>query len=79
MIHQICKKSEIDLINTNLSIIRGRSMSQTAQKILAGRRIAIPKEMFEQCHLKDGEIVLVEQEDGKIIIIPAEVKPKIPA
>jgi len=54
-------------------------MSQSAQKILAGRRIAIPKEMFEQCHLKDGEIVLVEQEDGRIIIIPAEVKPKIPA
>ena len=79
MMSQTCKKSKINLINTDLSIIRGRSMSQSAQKILAGRRIAIPKEMFEQCHLKDGEIVLVEQENGKIIIIPAEVKPKIPA
>lgn len=53
-------------------------MSQTAQKILAGRRIAIPKEMFERSHLKDGEIVIVEQdENGVIRIVPAEVKPRI--
>ena len=58
----------------------GKSVSQNAQKILAGRRIAIPREMFEKSNLKDGEIVIIEQsEDGKITIIPAEVKPKIPA
>ena len=55
-------------------------MSQTAQKILAGRRIAIPREMFEKSDLKDGGIVIVEQdEDGRITIIPADVKPRVPA
>ena len=55
-------------------------MSQTAQKILAGRRIAIPKEMFEKSALEDGGIVLVEQdEDGRITIIPADVKARVPA
>ncbi|MBL4654095.1 MAG: hypothetical protein JKY53_14720 [Flavobacteriales bacterium] len=55
-------------------------MSQTAQKILAGRRIAIPREMFEKSSLEDGGIVLIEQsEDGKITIIPAEVKARVPA
>lgn len=52
-------------------------MSQIAQKILAGRRIAIPKEMFEKSLLEDGGIVLVEQdENGKITITPAEVTPR---
>ncbi|MCH7560557.1 MAG: AbrB/MazE/SpoVT family DNA-binding domain-containing protein [Thaumarchaeota archaeon] len=55
-------------------------MSQIAQKILAGRRIAIPKEMFEKSALEDGGIVLVEQdEDGRITIIPADVKARVPS
>ncbi len=59
---------------------KGTDMSQYAQKILAGRRIAIPKEMFEKSKLYDGGIVLVEQdENGRITIIPAEVKAKTPA
>ena len=70
----------IYLINSKMSKEEGRSVSQNAQKILAGRRIAIPKEMFEKSNLKDGEIVIVEQsEDGIITIIPAEVRRKIPA
>ncbi len=48
------------------------------QKILAGRRVAIPKEMFEKSQLNDGGIVLVSQaEDGTIQIKPAEVKARI--
>ena len=59
---------------------KGDIVSQSAQKILAGRRIAIPKEMFEKSQLYDGGIVLIEQDEkGIITIIPAEVKPKIPA
>jgi len=59
---------------------KGNIVNQSAQKILAGRRIAIPKEMFEKSELYDGGIVLVEQDEkGIISIIPAEVKRKIPA
>jgi len=51
--------------------------SSTPQKILAGRRIAIPKEMFTKSQMTDGGIVLISQnEDGSIRITPAEVRPK---
>lgn len=58
----------------------GTDLSQSAQKILTGRRIAIPKEMFEKSKLYDGGIVLIEQDErGRITIIPAEVKARKPA
>lgn len=59
---------------------KGSILSHTAQKILAGRRVAIPKEMFQKVNLQDGGIVILEQdEDGIISIIPAEVTRRVPA
>ena len=54
------------------------SIKETPQKILAGRRVALPIEFLERNKMSEGDIVLVRQDDdGKVVIIPAEVKEKL--
>lgn len=47
-------------------------------KILQGRRIAIPKHIFDTLKLKDGDIVKVSLwDDNNINIMACEVIPKV--
>jgi hypothetical protein len=56
------------------------SIKETPQKILAGRRVALPTEFLEKNKMNEGEIVLVRlDDDGTVVIIPAEVRRKIAA
>lgn len=46
------------------------------QKILADLRITIPREFADKHKLKEGDIVLVDETQSGLLVIPAEVKPR---
>ena len=45
-------------------------------KILTGRRITIPQDIFEELNLKEGDWVLLESKDNRLYVHPAEVVPR---
>lgn len=46
------------------------------QKILSGRRIPLPEEFMEKHNIHEGDIVLLQEEKGKLSVVPANVTPK---
>ena len=47
-------------------------MVTTYQKVLSGRRISIPDNLSQKYCIKEGDLVIVEDNDG-IKIIPAKI------
>lgn len=45
------------------------------EKIMSGKRITIPKEIFKDLNLEIGQYVLTERKDNKLYIIPARLVP----
>lgn len=45
-------------------------------KIGKRHQITIPKEIFEELGLEEGEYVEVKTEDGRIVLVPQETIPK---
>ena len=53
------------------------TVKDTPQKVLAGRRVALPQEFMAKFSINEGDIILVRQDEKGIVqIIPAEVKAK---
>lgn len=46
------------------------------QKILSGRRIPLPEEFMEKYKIKEGDYVLLQEEKGRLSVVPAYVTPK---
>lgn len=46
------------------------------QKVLNGLRISLSAEWCKRYNIKEGDIVLIDDETKYLRIIPAEVKPK---
>lgn len=40
-------------------------------------RISIPREFAQQLELKKGDLVIVELVGKRLVVIPAEAKPKV--
>lgn len=49
---------------------------QRINKILSGNRIALPNDFLKHNKLAKGDYVIVDSSDGRLIIRPAEIKPK---
>jgi AbrB family looped-hinge helix DNA binding protein len=45
-------------------------------KIGKKHQVTIPKEVFEELDLKEGEYVEVKAEEGKVVLIPQETIPR---
>jgi bifunctional DNA-binding transcriptional regulator/antitoxin component of YhaV-PrlF toxin-antitoxin module len=49
---------------------------RTVQRVLSGRRISIPESYAKKHGVNEGDFIIVEENNGKLNIIPAEVKAK---
>lgn len=45
-------------------------------KILEGFRVTLPKEYCEKWHLNVGDLLIVEENDSQLTLVPAEVRPR---
>ena len=50
-------------------------MTSNYQKVLSGRRVAIPDNLSKKYGIKEGDVVIIEDSNG-IRIIPADVTPR---
>ena len=50
-----------------------KSEDPVAQKILAGKRISIPDEVFKEWGLEEGSLVLVKKQGKGIYVAPAKL------
>ena len=46
-------------------------------RILSGLRISIPRKFAQRLALKKGDVVIVELVGRRLVVIPADVKPKV--
>lgn len=46
-------------------------------RVTNGCKLTIPKQACEEIELSEGDYVLVEWEEGKITIVPAQVSPRL--
>ena len=46
-------------------------------RVLSGLRISIPRKFAQRLLLKKGDLVIVELEGRRLVVIPADVKPKV--
>jgi len=46
-------------------------------RVLSGLRISIPRKFAQRLALKKGDVVIVELVGRRLVVIPADVKPKV--
>lgn len=49
---------------------------QLVQRVMSGRRVAIPDSVSKQVGLREGDYVIVEVDGHSVKIVPAEIKPR---
>ena len=58
-------------------IIGGMVESHNYQKILSGRRISLSNTKCKKYNIKEGDIIIVEEENGVLKVSPAKVTKRI--
>jgi AbrB family looped-hinge helix DNA binding protein len=48
-------------------------MASTYQRVLSGRRVSLPESLVKKFGIKEGDIVIVEEDRDSIRIMPAEI------
>jgi bifunctional DNA-binding transcriptional regulator/antitoxin component of YhaV-PrlF toxin-antitoxin module len=48
-------------------------MTSTYQRVLSGRRVSLPGSLVKKFGIKEGDIVIVEEDRDSIRIMPAEI------
>ena len=46
-------------------------------RVLSGLRISIPRKFAQRLALKMGDVVILELVGRRLVVIPADVKPKV--
>ena len=46
------------------------------QKVLSGRRISLPENLCKKYNIREGDFVIVHEDEDGIKIIPADVIPR---
>ena len=52
---------------------RAMKATEIPQKVLSGRRIPIPEKFMKEHSIKEGDIVVLKHEAGKLSILPAQI------
>ena len=61
------------IFNINWKYMVYPPMASTYQRVLSGRRVSLPESLVKKFGIKEGDIVIVEEDRDSIRIMPAEI------